>query len=235
MPLRAAPPRMANRPSGRLNSNPSARAGSLPMSMSHDSLSLDVSEIYLRCIFEQEAGAIFRRCVMDVLGWPTCSATRSWSALAGRAAANAPLADRLRPPIARRGRRPGASDRARRRDRADGRGGQAVVDDPVGAARDRQDQHRAPAGRRGRPALRRRSRRSSPASPTSRRSSPRPRPPRAPASGPCCSWTKSTASTAPSRTASCPTSRTAPSPWSARRPKTQASNSTPRFCRAARC
>ena len=39
-----------------------------------------------------------------------------------------------------------------------------------------------------------------------------------------CLWTKSTASTARSRTAFCPMSRTAPSPWSARRPRTRASN-----------
>jgi putative ATPase len=52
---------------------------------------------------------------------------------------------------------------------------------------------------------------------------------RAPASRPCCSWTRSTASTAPSRTASCPMSRTAPSPWSARPPRTRASSSTPRL------
>ena len=41
------------------------------------------------------------------------------------------------------------------------------------------------------------------------------------ASARCCSWTRSTASTARSRTASCPMSRTAPSRWSARRPKTR--------------
>ena len=82
-----------------------------------------------------------------------------------------------RPPAAaepRRSRRAGASDRARRRDRADGRGRQAVVDDPVGAARHRQDEHRAAARRCGRPALRRRSPRSFRASPTSRSSSPKP-------------------------------------------------------------
>ena len=72
-----------------------------------------------------------------------------------RRAANAPLADRLRPRVARRGRRPGASDRPRRRDRADGRRRPARLDDPVGAAGHRQDQHRAAARRRGRPALRR--------------------------------------------------------------------------------
>ena len=41
------------------------------------------------------------------------------------------------------------------------------------------------------------------------------------ASAPCCSWTRSTASTARSRTASCPMSRTARSRWSARRPRTR--------------
>ena len=51
----------------------------------------------------------------------------------------------------------------------------------------------------------------------------------APASRPCCSWTRSTASTARSRTASCPMSRTAPSPSSARPPRTRASSSTPRL------
>ena len=56
---------------------------------------------------------------------------------------------------ARRGGRPGASDRPGRRDRADGGGGQARLDDPVGAAGHRQDDDRAPARRRGRHALRR--------------------------------------------------------------------------------
>ena len=49
----------------------------------------------------------------------------------------------------------------------------------------------------------------------------------------CCSSTRSTASTAPSRTASCPTSRTARSSWSAPPPRTRASNSTAR-CSPAR-
>ncbi|WP_247708753.1 AAA family ATPase [Streptomyces sp. C3-3] len=57
-----------------------------------------------------------------------------------------------------------------------------------------------------------RSRPPSPASPTCAKSSP-PRKAGAPsARAPCCSSTRSTASTAPSRTASCPTSRTARSP-----------------------
>ena len=55
------------------------------------------------------------------------------------------------------------------------------------------------------------------------------------ASAPCCSWTRSTASTARSRTASCPMSRTAPSRWSARPPKTRRSSSTPRCSAARRC
>ncbi|MDX3387391.1 AAA family ATPase [Streptomyces niveiscabiei] len=44
------------------------------------------------------------------------------------------------------------------------------------------------------------------------------------AGAPSCSSTRSTASTAPSRTASCRTPRTAPSSWSARRPRTRVSN-----------
>ena len=139
------------------------------------------------------------------------------------------------PARARRGRRPGASDRARRRDRAHGRGGQARLDDPVGAAGHRQDQHRPAARRRGRPALRRHLgglfRRRRPQEGV-RRGAPMAQ---GRASRPCCSWTRSTASTAPSRTASCPMSRTAPSRWSARPPRTRASSSTPRCCRAARC
>ncbi|MFJ7589603.1 AAA family ATPase [Streptomyces sp. NPDC097617] len=47
---------------------------------------------------------------------------------------------------------------------------------------------------------------------------------RAGARGRCCSWTRSIASTAPSRTASCRTWRTARSSWSARPPRTRASN-----------
>ncbi|KAJ8135225.1 hypothetical protein OY671_011562, partial [Metschnikowia pulcherrima] len=43
--------------------------------------------------------------------------------------------------------RAGTPDRAGRRDRADGGGGQAFLDDPVGATGHRQDQHRAPARR----------------------------------------------------------------------------------------
>ena len=116
----------------------------------------------------------FRRCAYgrSANGRPV-QLTRSWSARSRSAAAECAACRPAAAAIARRGRRPGASDRPGRRDRADGRRGQAVVDDPVGTARDRQDQHRATARRRGRPALRRRSRRSSPASPTSRRSSPR--------------------------------------------------------------
>jgi tryptophanyl-tRNA synthetase len=97
---------------------------------------------------------------------------------------------------ARRGRRAGASDRPRRRDRPDGRGGQARLDDPVGAARHRQDHHRAAARRRGRHALRRdlggllRRRRPQEGVRRSRDHARR-------GSAPCCSWTRSTASTAP--------------------------------------
>ena len=95
------------------------------------------------------------------------------SALSRTTAANAPLADRLRPQALDE---VVGQEHLTGPDGAIGRmvaAGKLVVDDPVGAARDRQDQHRATARRRGRPALRRRSRRSSPASPTSRRSSPR--------------------------------------------------------------
>ena len=129
--------------------------------------------------------------------WPTCSLTRSCRARAADApAANAPLADRLRPQSLDE---VVGQEHLTGPDGAIGRmvaAGKLSLDDPVGAARHRQDQHRAAARRRGRPALRRRSRRCSPASPTSRRSSPRRRPPPGPASGPCCSWTRSTASTA---------------------------------------
>ena len=146
---------------------------------------------------------------------------RAGSRAAGRPAAAA---------AARRGGRPGASDRARRRDRADGRGGQARLDDPVGAARHRQD-HASPGCSPMRSGMRfvaisavfsgvadlkkvfAEAREHAPA----------------PASRPCCSWTRSTASTAPSRTASCPMSRTARSCWSARPPRTRASSSTPRL------
>ena len=113
--------------------------------------------------------------------------------------------------------------------------GKLELDDPVGPARHRQDQHRPAARRCGRPAVRRHlgrllGRRRP--QETVRRSQDGGA---APASAPCCSSTRSTASIAPSRTASCPMSRTAPSPWSARPPRTPASSSTRRCCRAARC
>ena len=116
---------------------------------------------------------------------------------------------------------------AGRRDRPDGRGGQARLDDPVGAARHRQDHDRAAARRRGRHALRRHlggllgRRRPEEGVRRGARALPRS------AARPCCSWTRSTASTAPSRTASCPMSRTAPWCWSARPPRIRASSSTP--------
>ena len=50
---------------------------------------------------------------------------------------------------------------------------------------------------------------------------------------PCSSSTRSTASTAPSRTPSCPTSSAATSCWSARPPRTRRSSSTRRCSRAA--
>ena len=79
-----------------------------------------------------------------------------------------------------------------------------------------------------------RSRRPSPGWPTCARSSP-PRPAAA-RSGRArsCSSTRSTASTAPSRTPSCPTSRTEQSSWSARPPRTRASSSMAPSCLAAR-
>ncbi len=128
------------------------------------------------------------------------------------------------PAGARRGGRPGASDRAGRRDRADGGRGQARLDDPLGAAGHRQDHDRAAARRRGGDALRRHLRgllgRRRPQEGV-RRSA---RASRRSASRPCSSWTRSTASTAPSRTASCPMSRTARLCWSAPRPKIRASS-----------
>ena len=54
-------------------------------------------------------------------------------------------------------------------------------------------------------------------------------------SRPCCSWMRSIVSIVRSRMASSPLWKTAPSRWSERRPRTRASRSTQRFCHAARC
>ena len=115
-----------------------------------------------------------------------------------RRAARRPAA----PEVARRGRRPGASDRPRGRDRADGRGGPAasmILWGPPGTGKTSIARLLADAVGL---ALRRRSRRSSRESPTSRRSSPRRGPRRARGRRLCCSWTRSIASTGRSRTAS---------------------------------
>ena len=123
-----------------------------------------------------------------------------------RASAGRPPA----PPHARRGGRPGPFARPRRH--ADPHAGArlACLADPLGAARRRQDHHRAPAGRPAPGCISCRSPRCSPASPTSSACSRKPRAAAASARARCCSSTRSTASTAPSRTVFCPWWRTAP-------------------------
>ena len=115
----------------------------------------DSSKIYLRCICFKD-GCNFRRSCLLLRPMADLFADELPPELHARGsvapcAAGRPAAAR----VARRGGRAGASDRPGRRDRADGRGGQAQLDDPVGAARNRQDQHCPAAGRRGRTALRR--------------------------------------------------------------------------------
>ena len=115
-----------------------------------------------------------------------------------------PLADRLRPQQPRRDRRPGPSARPRGADRPHGGGAAARLDDPVGPAGLRQDDDRAAAGARHRARLRAavggvlRGRRSAQGVRGGAGSAARW------ARARCCSSTRSTASTAPSRTPFCP-------------------------------
>ena len=135
--------------------------------------------------------------------WPTSSTPARPTRPGRRAGAPRPLADRLRP---RRLDEVVGQDHLLGPDGplgrmlAEGNLGSIVFWGPPGS---RQDHHRPAAGRRDRASPSSRSARSSPASPTCGRSS---RPPAcaAPtAAARCCSSTRSTASTAPSRTPSC--------------------------------
>ena len=121
-----------------------------------------------------------------------------------------PLAARMRPRNARRVRRPAAFPRRREAAAAAAGGRPAGLGDLLRPARHRQDHAGPAAGRRHAqpfpPDQRRGQRREGTARDSRRRPTTGSRPP---ASGRCCSSTKSTASTRPSRTCSCPTSRRA--------------------------
>ena len=116
------------------------------------------------------------------------------------------------PPHPRRGGRPGPSARPRRHAHPHAGARLARLAGPLGSARRRQDHHRPTARRPAPGCISCSSPRCSPASPTSSGCSRKPPAAAASAKAHCCSSTRSTASTAPSRTVFCRWWRTARSP-----------------------